>query len=69
MIHILRLLGRGTKIVGMAAGAGGFLSGIMSPETAILVGAGALVLGDVIVFAGDWADDGKINKSFTIDGP
>lgn len=68
MIKILRLFGRGAKIIGMAAGTGGFLSGMLDPNTALLIAAGSVVLGDVIVFAGDWSDDGKINKSFTIDG-
>ena len=67
MIKVLKLAGRGIKIVSMAVGAGGFLGGVLDANTALIIVGACNILGDGIVFAGDWADDGKINQSFSID--
>lgn len=68
MLKFLKLAGRATKIIGVAVGVGGWAASMVSPEIGAIVAGGSLIVGDLIVFGGDLMDDGKLNKSFTIDG-
>lgn len=63
-MSILKITFRVIKWVGVACGAGGFATGLMSPETAALLAGGSYVLGDVVYTIGDYLDDKKLNKSW-----
>lgn len=67
MVKILKLLGRGVKIVGMAVGGGGWAAGMVDPQTGLWIAGLSVIAGDVIVMVGDYSDDGKLNQSFKID--
>lgn len=67
MVKALKIAGKLAKIVGGAVGLGGFLSGFLSPELSATIYAGSMVVGNIIQFGGDLADDGKINNSFSVE--
>jgi len=54
------------KLLGVAVGTGGFLSGMLSPETAALIAGASYVGGNALYFIADWMDDRKINKSVQV---
>lgn len=68
MLGTLKIFGRILKMVGAAVGAGGWMSGLVSPDIAAGVFAVTIFIGDAIVMIGDFLDDKKFNKSFSIDG-
>jgi hypothetical protein len=62
LIMVLKVL----KLVGVAVGTGGFLVGLLAPETAALIAGASYVAFNAVYFAADWLDNKKLDKSVDV---